>query len=104
VLNLIGLGVRARNVVVGVENVRAAAGRGRLALVLVASDVSAHSRAKVIPLVTAKGIDWIEGPTGAELGSAVGKEITAAVGIADAALANGIRAVIPAQRVGEEGV
>jgi ribosomal protein L7Ae-like RNA K-turn-binding protein len=37
-------------------------------------------------------VEWVEGPSAAELGAAVGKEITAAVGVLDAALANGIRA------------
>lgn len=86
------MGVRARNVVIGVEQVRAAAQRERLALAVLASDVSEHSRDKVVPLLRAKGIESIEGPTGSELGGAVGKEITAVVGIVDPALANGIRA------------
>ena len=94
VLALIGLGVRARNVVIGVEQVRAAAQRGKLALAVVASDVSQHSRDKVVPLLQAKGIESVEGPTGNELGECVGKQITAVVGVVDAALANGIRAAI----------
>jgi ribosomal protein L7Ae-like RNA K-turn-binding protein len=92
VLALIGLGVRARNVVIGVEQVRSAAHRGRLALAVIASDVSENSRDKVVPLLKAKGIESVEGPTGNELGQTVGKEITAVVGVLDTALANGIRA------------
>ena len=76
--------------------VRAAAQRGRLAVVVVASDVSRHSRAKIVPLLTAKNVECIEGPTGAELGVAVGKGVTAAVGVIDAALAKGIRAAASA--------
>jgi ribosomal protein L7Ae-like RNA K-turn-binding protein len=91
-LGLVGLGARARKVVVGVDLVRAAAQRGRLELVVLASDASRHSRAKVVPLLTAKRVDCIDGPTGAELGVAVGKEVAAAVGVLDAALARGIRA------------
>lgn len=104
VLGLLGLGIRARTVVIGVEQVRAAAHKGKLALVVVASDVSENSRDKIIPLIRAKRIVSLEGPTGAELGQCVGKEITAVVGVTDAALANGIRAAAAAQSVGEEEV
>jgi ribosomal protein L7Ae-like RNA K-turn-binding protein len=104
VLALIGLGVRARNVVVGVEQVRGAAQRGRLALAVIASDVSPNSRDKVLPLLKAKGIECLEGPTGNELGQCVGKQITAVVGVSDSALANGIRAALAARTVVEEEV
>lgn len=92
VLALLGLGARARKVVIGVAQVRAAAAKGRLALVVVAPDASRHSREKVLPLLAAKQIECIEGPEASELGNAVGKEVTAAVGVTDEALAKGIRA------------
>ncbi|MEP6690174.1 MAG: ribosomal L7Ae/L30e/S12e/Gadd45 family protein [Gemmatimonadaceae bacterium] len=92
-LGLIGLGVRARTAVVGVEQVRDAAKRDKLALAVVAPDASRHSLDKVVPLLKAKRIRTIEGPTAAELGAAVGRESTAAVGIVDRNLARGIRAV-----------
>ena len=93
-LGLIGLGVKGRNVVVGVEQVRVAARRGRLALALVAPDASRHSRDKVLPLLAALGVQVIEGPSAAALGSATGRETTAAVGILDRALARGVRALL----------
>jgi ribosomal protein L7Ae-like RNA K-turn-binding protein len=96
VLGLIGLGARARKVVIGVDLVRSAAQRGRLSLVVLASDASRHSRAKVVPLLMAKNVEYVEGPTGTELGVAVGKEIAAAVGVLDAALAKGLRAAASA--------
>jgi ribosomal protein L7Ae-like RNA K-turn-binding protein len=96
VLALLGLGARGRKVVVGVDLVRAAAQRGRLSLVVLASDASRHSRAKVVPLMTAKKVECLEGPTGAEIGVAVGKGVAAAVGVVDAGLANGIRAAASA--------
>ncbi len=49
VLRLIGLGVRSRGVVVGVEQVREAAKANKLAFALVAPDASENSRAKVLP-------------------------------------------------------
>lgn len=92
VVRLIGLGVRARQVVVGVEQVRAAAQRGRLALALVAGDASKNSRDKVIPMLAARGIAVVEGLSGADLGAAVGKRTVAAIGVVDGDLADGIRA------------
>lgn len=94
VLGLVGLGIRARNAVVGVEQLRMAARKGKLVLAIVAPDASAHSRKKVLPLLTAKGIRVVEGPGAAALGSAAGRESTAAIGITDAALARGIRKVL----------
>jgi ribosomal protein L7Ae-like RNA K-turn-binding protein len=91
-------------VVIGVEQVRGAAQRDRLALAVIASDVSQHSRDKVVPLLKAKGIECVEGPTGDELGQCVGKEITAVIGVVDTALANGIRAAIAARTAVEEEV
>jgi ribosomal protein L7Ae-like RNA K-turn-binding protein len=93
VLGLVGLGIRARNAVVGVEQLRMAARKGSLVLAIVAPDASPHSRKKMLPLLLAKGIRVVEGPGAAALGSVAGRELTAAIGITDAALARGIRKV-----------
>jgi ribosomal protein L7Ae-like RNA K-turn-binding protein len=93
-LGLIGLGVRSRGAVVGVQQVRNAAQRGQLVLAIVAPDVSRHSREKVLPLLQARGIRVIEGPDAARLGNACGRETTAVVGIVDRALARGIGEVV----------
>ena len=81
--------------VVGVEQVRAEAKKGTLQLVVVAHDASRHSREKVLPLLHAKEIDVIESMSAEELGAAVGRDQTAAVGITDAGLARGVRAIGP---------
>lgn len=94
VLGLIGLGVRARQVVIGVDQVRAAAHRGRLALAVVATDASENSVAKVAPLLAAKGIAVVRGASAAELGTAAGRGPTAAIGVVDGHLADGIRAAL----------
>ena len=52
-LGLVGLGVRGRLAVVGVEQVRDAAKKGKLALAVVAPDASRHSLDKVVPLLRA---------------------------------------------------
>ena len=83
VLGLVGLGVRGRNVVVGVEQVRMAA-----------PDASPHSLKKVLPLLGALGVRVVQGPGAEALGSMVGRESTAAIGIVDHALARGVRNVV----------
>ncbi|HEY0779169.1 MAG TPA: ribosomal L7Ae/L30e/S12e/Gadd45 family protein [Gemmatirosa sp.] len=90
-LRLLGLGVRSRGAVVGVERVREAVGRGTLQLAVVAPDASPHSLHKVRPLLTARGVPVVEGPSAAILGQAVGRETTAVVGVTDANLARGIQ-------------
>jgi len=93
VLGLVGLGIRARNAVVGVEQVRIAARKGRLALAVVAPDASPHSLKKLLPLLKATGVRVVQGPGAATLGAAAGRETTAAIGILDPALARGLRKV-----------
>jgi len=93
-LRLIGLGVRARTVVVGVDQVRLAEKKGSLVFAVVAPDASANSRDKIVPLLRARRVNFVEGPTAAELGAAVGREQTAAVGVIDAQLARGIRELV----------
>ena len=95
-LRLIGLGVRARNVVVGVEQVRTAARKGNLVLAVIAPDASTNSREKVVPLLRARRVMFVEGPTAAELGAAVGRVQTAAVGVVNPQLARGIRELVTA--------
>jgi ribosomal protein L7Ae-like RNA K-turn-binding protein len=90
-LRLIGLGVRSRGAVVGVQQVREAAKRNKLALAVVASDASPHSLDKVVPLLNARRVRFVEVPSASELGAAVGRDQTAAVGITDRQLAAGIR-------------
>ncbi len=94
VLALVGLGMRGRLVVVGVEQVRMAATKGTLQLALVATDVSRHSLDKVLPVLRAKRVEVLEWQSAVELGGAVGRETTAAVGIVDQALARGIRGAV----------
>ena len=89
-LRLVGLGVRSRGAIVGVQQVRNAAKRNTLKLAIVARDASAHSREKVVPLLTARRIKFVEVPSANELGAAVGRDQTAAVGILDRQLAVGI--------------
>ena len=73
---------------------REAAKKGKLALAVVASDASPHSAAKVVPLLEARRIEILRVPSAIQLGRAVGREQTAAVGIVDRQLARGMRAAM----------
>lgn len=94
-LGLIGLGVRGRGAIVGVQQVREAARRGKLQLAIAAPDASINSLNKVLPLLRARGILVVAGPSAVELGSAAGRDATAVIGIVDRGLAKGIRALSP---------
>ncbi len=94
VLGLVGLGARGRLVVIGAEQVKIAAQKGTVQLAIVAQDVSRHSLDKVVPVLKARRIEMVEWPSAAELGGAVGRESTAAIGIVDQALAHGIRGAV----------
>ena len=93
-LRLIGLGVRARGAVVGVQQVRQAAKKGTLAFAVIAPDASHNSLDKLVPLLRARGVRFADAVSAAELGAAVGRESTAAVGIVDRQLAKGIRDIV----------
>ena len=96
VLGLVGLGMRGRLVIVGVEQVREAVRRGSVVLALVASDAAGNSVQKVVPLLKAKKVDIVNGVPAAELGGAVGRKTTAVIGIVDVQLARGIRGIVDA--------
>ena len=99
-LGLLGLGVRGRLAVVGVQQVRDAAMRNKLAFAVVAPDASRHSLDKVVPLLNARRVRFVEVPSAAELGGAAGRESAAVVGIVDRQLAKGIRELVEAGSVG----
>src|SRR5687767_2030437 len=91
VLGLVGLGLRGRLAVVGVQQVRDAAKRGKLKIALVASDASQNSLDKFRGLLAARAVPVIEVFSAAELGTATGREAVAVVGVTDAGLAEGIQ-------------
>ena len=94
VAGLLGLGVRGRMVVVGAERVRVETQKGAVQLAIIAPDASRHTLEKVVPLLRARHVELLEWPSAAELGAAVGRDTTAAVGILDQALARGIRGAV----------
>ncbi|MGH7633075.1 MAG: hypothetical protein ACRENC_05055, partial [Gemmatimonadaceae bacterium] len=54
ILGLVGLGMRARLAVAGVDRVREAAKRGALELAVVAPDAARNSLDKIVPLLRAR--------------------------------------------------
>ena len=87
---LLGLGLRAGRVVVGVAGVRAGLQRGALHCVVLAADASARTRDKVERLALARGVPLLRGPVAQELGAQLGRTPVQAVGVADGALARGL--------------
>ncbi len=93
IFGLIGLGLRGRLAVVGVQQVRDAAKRGKLKVALVASDASKNSLDKITGLLEARNVPVINSFSAAELGGVAGREAVAVVGVIDAGLAAGIKEV-----------
>jgi ribosomal protein L7Ae-like RNA K-turn-binding protein len=96
-LGLIGLGYRARNVVVGVEGVRKELQAGHCWCVVVAEDASPRAVNKVVRLAAAKGVPLVTGPGAAAIGAQLGKPPVMVVGVRDRALAGGIVSPAPAR-------
>ncbi len=89
-LGMLGLGLRAGNVIVGTGGVRAALQRGEIKLVIVAADVSPRTVQKVMRLAESTGVPVLSGPDARELGRRLGRDVVQAVGVRDARLAAGI--------------
>ena len=87
---LLGLGVRAGNVVIGVSGVRMKLQQGRLAVVVLAADASPRTRDKVERLARARGIPVLAGPVAERLGAQLGRPPVQTAGTGDRALARGL--------------
>lgn len=88
-----GLAARAGRVAIGTDQVRSLVSSGRVHLVLVASDLTANGRQRIVPLLEHNGLEYMERNTRAELGEAVGRGPTGAIGLTDRGLAHRIRQV-----------
>ncbi|HEV8510427.1 MAG TPA: ribosomal L7Ae/L30e/S12e/Gadd45 family protein [Gemmatimonadales bacterium] len=90
ITRLLGLGVRAGTVVIGVAGVRAGLQRGKVVCVVLAADAGQRTMEKVTRLAEARKIPMLRGPAAAELGMALGRPAVQAVGVSDPALARGL--------------
>lgn len=93
-LNLLGLASRAGTVVTGTERARDAVRAGEARLVIVAADASENSRDKIIPLLKAVGMPYVERFDRTALGAAVGRAPLSAVAVTGAPLAERLKQLL----------
>ena len=89
-LGLLGLGMRARQLVVGVDAVRRALQANEVRCVVVAADAGPRAAEKVVRLARGRGIPLVPGPAAEVLGARLGRPAVMAVGVRDRALADGV--------------
>lgn len=90
VLGLLGLGLRAGHVIVGVDGVRRALQAGQVACVVVASDASPRAVEKVLRLAGARQVPLVPGPEAERIGRQLGRPPVMVAGVRDRALAEGL--------------
>jgi len=90
IARLLGLGLRAGNVGIGVAGVRAGLQRGTVSCVVLAADASPRTIDKVARLAAGKKVPVLRGPIAVELGAGLGKPPVQAVAVSDPALARGL--------------
>ena len=88
IIGLLGLGLRAGHVIIGVEAVRRALQANECRCLVVASDASQRALEKAVRLATARGVPRIGGPPAQELGAKLGKPPVMVVGVRDPGLAD----------------
>lgn len=93
-LQLLGLATRAGAVVPGTERVRDAVRSDQALLVVVADDLTATGRDKLIPLLEGRNVPHVVRYTRAELGAAVGRGPLAAVAVTQPGFANRLKALL----------
>ena len=89
-MGLLGLGLRAGNVVLGVDGVRGGLQRDEFWCVVLATDASERAMEKVVALARAKQIPVVAGPSADEIGRKLGRPPVMVVGVTDRSLAAGI--------------
>ncbi len=91
-IGLLGLGARARTVIVGTGRIRHELQHDRIQVLVLAADRGPRTREKVERLARAKGIPVLTGPAAETLGRRLGRGAVQAVGIVDRRLAAGLTA------------
>jgi ribosomal protein L7Ae-like RNA K-turn-binding protein len=89
-IGLLGLGLRAGGVIIGVEAVRRSLQAGECRCLVVAADASQRALEKTVRLARARGVPTVDGPAAHELGARLGKPPVMVVGVRDPDLAGGI--------------
>ncbi len=96
-LRLLGLGVRAGQVVLGVDAVREGLQGGKFACVVVASDVTPRAQEKVVRLAVGRGVPILAGPEATVIGARLGRQAVMVAGVLDGALAQGLANASPGE-------
>jgi len=93
---IIGLAARAGGVVRGTERVREAVRENTVRFALVAADASRNSKNRIVPLLEASGVPYVERFDRESLGSAIGKAPVSALAVTDPGFAAQLRAAVGA--------
>jgi ribosomal protein L7Ae-like RNA K-turn-binding protein len=102
VLGLLGLGLRGRLVVLGVDAVRKELQSGSVRCVVLAADASPRAIEKVVRLAAGRGVPLVPGPDAAAIGERLGRPPVMVVGVRDRGLADGILRSAPKRDVMED--
>ncbi len=92
-----GLAARAGVVAAGTERVREGVREGAVRFVVVAADLTATGREKLVPLLEGRGVPYTVRYDRARLGWAVGRSPRAAVGVEDAGLAARLESLLASE-------
>ncbi|HWO87525.1 MAG TPA: ribosomal L7Ae/L30e/S12e/Gadd45 family protein [Gemmatimonadales bacterium] len=103
-LGLLGLGYRARRVVIGVDGAREAVRRGVAEAVVLASDAGERALERLAVLASHRKVPVLKGPAAERLGAAFGRTPVHAVAVLDRQLARGLRAYLAAMAAEEIAV
>lgn len=99
VLQLLGLAARAGAVVPGTQQVREALRAGRVHFALVANDLTATGRDKLVPMLEVREVSYAMVYSRAELGRSVGRGPLAGLGVTDEGFARRFRVLL--ERAGD---
>ena len=99
-LDLVGIAARAGHVVFGTERVREAVRTGVVRLVIVASDASANSKDKLVPMLEKRGVPVVERFDRDRLGAAIGRAPVSAVGVTESGIATRLREIAGEAAIG----
>lgn len=86
-INLLGLAERARKLTTGTETVIAEANKGKIKVILIASDIQANTAEKVDRVARKNNIPMINSFSADEMSKAIGKK-RKVLGLTDAGFAN----------------
>jgi ribosomal protein L7Ae-like RNA K-turn-binding protein len=95
-LSLLGLGVKARRVAVGVDAARDALRRGIAEAVVLSADAGERARERLVALAQHRHVPLLTGPGAERLGAALGRPPVHGVAVLDRQLARGLRQYLAA--------